>query len=215
MQVIARHPPPPPIYPFRSRRRWWRKFASPRWLIYAGPVLLLPVVAVFLFTGDVPPTAIEQAISALPIPGNARDPAVANGGGRLQPLGTAVHQVPPSTSLEIYNRSAVVAAARLDRLDDGPAPDEDIADYIIRTYAALHPQRAAKEDLLVGNYALLAAPLALDLSRVVFHEFCTAQPGDPGYGTRLSDLPVDGGAMAGFFSFNTAADIASICPRLR
>ena len=44
---------------------------SPVWLVLAAPALLLPFGVVFLFEDEAMPSLVEQAVSSLPIPGEA------------------------------------------------------------------------------------------------------------------------------------------------
>ena len=199
----------PGPYPFRRRRRWWRKFASPRWVMIAAPVLALPVLAMVLFDQPPGPSDIEQAVGALPIAG------AAGGHGRFAPLGAEAREVPTTTSASIYANSAVAAAVVMHQRDDNPADRAAMPfDFITATYAALHPARRAREDLLVGQYALLRMPLMPDLSLSLLFQYCSSGPDDPGYGTPLDRLPINPNVVAALTSFIPAGDMARYCPRL-
>ncbi len=199
------------VYPFRRRKRWWRKFASPRWLLIAAPALLLPLLAVTLFEEDDQPSAIEQALAALPLPGDAVLPA---GGKRIALLGKDARRVPPSASLQIYNNSARAEAERIDQRQTVVAGDEDIVDFDSATYAALHPRRLAGEDLMVGDLALLTQSFAPDLSYIYFLEFCNATPDDRAFNTKLSDLPLSSGVLTALSTLQPGAGLASYCKRV-
>ena len=199
------------VYPFRRRKRWWRKFASPRWLLIAAPALLLPLLAVALFEDDEQPTPIEQALSALPLPGDAVLP---KGGKRFSLLGNTTRGVTPSATLQIYNNSARAEAERIDQRATVGAGDQDIVDFDSATYAALHPRSLAGEDLMVGDLALLTQSFTPDLSYIYFLEFCNATPDDRTYTTKLSDLPLSSGILNALSTLQPGSGLSSYCKRV-
>lgn len=185
-------------------------FASPLWLLAAAPALLLPILAMILFDHESGPSAIEQAIATLPLPGDA------TGDGTAPNLfGANARQVPPNIGAQLYANSARAAAAanRPERRDDGPHLRDIALDPAAEAYAALHPRHLAGEDLLVGDLALLTQSMAPDLSGQILAEFCTARPDDPGYMTKLTDLPLSQDILISLTAFAPGANIAAFCKR--
>ena len=200
----------PNMHPIRRRKRWWRKFTSPRWLIYAAPALLLPLLIVLALDEDTGPSAIELAISALPIAGDA---SATTGTKAVGALGPASRQVPPSVASEIFSRSARVEAARFSLRSDAPDSGIETVDYNTAIYAALHPRSLAGEDLLSGSYALLTTPFGADLSALIFREFCVAnaRAGDRDTPT----FKLSGELLASLASYIPLTDMNRLCPRMR
>jgi hypothetical protein len=157
---------------------------------------------------DSGPTAIEQAIAALPLPGDA---AVADGSApRL--FGINTRQAPPSVALELYANSARAISERPQRRDDGPDLRDVRMDPEAEAYALLHPRHLAGEDLLVGDRALLTRFLAPDLSHTLLAEFCASTPDDPDFETKLTDLPLSV-EFVDSFSLLSPENLAAVCRR--
>ncbi len=184
-------------------------FASPRWLLLGAPALALPVLVMLLHDPDSGPTSIEQAIAALPLPGDA----VIADGSPNQVFGPAAGKLPPSLALRLYANSARAVSERPERRDDGPDQRDILTDFEAEAYAALHPRSLAGEDLLVGDYALLTQSLAPDLSYALLAEFCSARPEDPGYLTKLSDLPLSSGMLTSLSTFIPGTALGTFCKR--
>lgn len=182
--------------PSRRRRKlqWWRPLASPFVMLLAAPVLLAPVTVLVLLEMPTPPTPIEVAIGALPSVDHSSTADTATlQGGRL----------PNNLTSSLYANSAAAAAASLGRADTNARPDTQ--DYASVEYGALHPQRMARDDFLVGQLAMIySTPLTMDLSLQLFQEFCNAQPGDAFYGIPLDRLPIDPALLRGLVRYSSS-----------
>jgi hypothetical protein len=208
-----RSSPPAVIIP--RRKRWWRKFMSPQWLLAAAPALLLPVFAMLILDEPTPPSAIEQAVAALPLPGAV----VSSRGGRVAMFGNSAGNVPPSASLQIYANSAPASIERMTgervlQQQAQYAQSDKLVDFDNVTYAALHPRSLASEDLLAGDYALLTQSPTPDMSFIYFLEFCNATPDDSTYYTKLSDLPLSSGVLMALNSTAASSGLANFCKRV-
>ena len=195
------------------RKRWWRKFASPMWMLLAAPVMLLPLWAVVAGEAVHQPSAVEQAVASLPLPGDASLPKDAD--QRFALLGSPTRQLPASTSLRLYADSARVASDAIRRTSVAPGrAQQDGNDVDALTFDVLHPKAVADDDLLVGNYALLTRSMSPDLSLAFFFEFCTAVAGDPGFGAKLSDLPLSDGMISALTTLTPGSGLAHACNRV-
>ncbi len=187
---------------------------SPIWLLLGAPALLLPLGILVLIDDDVPVSVVEQAISALPIPGNASDPDAARdsgGSSRVAALGTDTARMPASTSLTLYNNSARAEAARLGQRDDSPKP-RAVVDLAAITYALLHPRYLAREDMLIGDYTLMmTTPLGSSLGLSLYREFCTARL-DGAVSTKI-DLSENSNILVALTEFIPASGQVSFCPQ--
>ena len=158
-------------------------FLSPLWLIIGAPALLLPILALTLWNDEPPPSMVEQAIGALPMPGN-------DNAGAAAPMGRQARNLPPDVSLSLYANSARADAMRQSKTAGSDGQDEG-SDYFSREFNLLHPATLAREDLLVSDLSLLySTPLNVDLGVVIFQEYCSARPGDPFYGVDINTLPL-------------------------
>lgn len=192
----------------RRRRGWWTVFASPWWLVGVAPVMLLPVWLMVFYEPAREVSSIDQAIAALPLPGD-----VAVGEEGVAVFGTKAGGVPPTVALRLYANSARVTADRPPRRDDGPDLKDRMLDYEAAAYAVLHPRSLAGEDLLVGDYALLTRALMPDLSFNLLAEFCSARPEDPYYAVKLSELPLSEGMLLSLGTLGPGSSLGSFCKR--
>ena len=187
---------------------------SPILLLLGAPALLLPLGILILADDEAPVSVIEQAISALPIPGDASDSDTARDGGgtsRSAALGTNTARMPVSTSLALYNNSARAEAARLGQRDDSPKP-QAVVDLAATLYALLHPRELAREDLLVGHYTLLmTTPLGSSLGLSLYREFCAARL-DNTLSTKI-ELSEDSNILVALTQFIPASGQVSFCPQ--
>jgi|GEM_PF-4761969 len=197
-----------------QRKRWWRKFLSPWWLLLGAPLLLIPVL-LMVFEGDGAQSPVELAIAALPIAGDASDGGNDTTNARIAPLGSTA-RLPPSTSLSLYNNSARAEAARMSQRDAAANSGRDAGtDFDEIEYKLMHPKLGGKEDFLVGDFKnLFTMPTAANLSWVLFHEFCTAKPDDPYFGVGTDKLPIDPIIVKALLDFVPSNDQVSYCPRL-
>jgi hypothetical protein len=183
---------------------WWRTFASPKMLLLAAPAMVLPLVIVILSNNPTAPSPVEEAIQQLPVAGGPSTTASPNGNGRAG--------LPESVSVKLYADSA--------RPDATPQSiaivDETKTDIDSAQYAVLHPLSMAREDLMIGQLALVfTSPLDAELSGRIFQEFCNAKPGDPFYNVSLNDLPIDGPLRDALVRWSSGSSSASVCPRLQ
>ncbi len=189
----------------RPRRRWWRKFMSPVWAGIAAPALALPLVAMILMDDGPAPSLVEQAILALPIPGDASDPGQS---GRVEVAGASGASMPASTTLSLYNNSARAAASRLAQR---PEPGNAVPHFAAVSYTLLHPESLAGEDLLIGDVAMVFSTPVPDLSWAIFSAFCRT---DATGRATLADLPINPNVPAAIVNFLPASDYGRLCPRL-
>lgn len=197
---------------------------SPRWLIYALPVLLLPVAAILLLEDERTLSQVEVALGALPLAGEV--PTSAEGRQGAQLLG-ATQQMPPSVSSSLYANSAQSEAARFAARVLGPGQpgqnpagedEAELRDYGSIIYDALHPQQGPAQDMLAGGYNAFERPFGYDLSRLVFREFCMAssRAGDPeAEAIESAAPPLSPELLGSIASFIPLTDMARMCPRLR
>lgn len=182
-------------------------FASPKPMLVGAPLLLLPILVVFLMQNAPTPSPIELAIAQLPIAGGS-----SGGGGNAapsSPLGDDGGALPASVSLPLYANSARPDATPESLHDD----DEADRNIEITQYTVLHPQSLEQQDLLIGQVALLyETPFNEDLSNKLLQEYCTAKPSDPFYNVSLLYLPIDPVLRDALVRLG-GADSAS-CPRL-
>lgn len=196
----------------RRRKRWWRKFMSPVWLLIAAPALALPLAAVVLFEEEPAPSGVEQAIAALPIPGDGSVPGRESNAPRIAALGAPGTQLPSTVSASLYSNSARFSAERLDRRTD---PRDAVPDVASISFALLHPRSMADEDMLVGDLALmLSTPAGPDFSWAILNAFCETQPMAGQRAAVLQDLPINPSVPASIMNFLPASDHPKICPRL-
>lgn len=167
------------VYESRRKRRWWKMFASPLWLLLAAPALLLPLAAIILLDDEPLPSMVDQAIGALPLPGGV----VAT---TASPLGKASPRLPLGLSLSLYNNSAQADAMRQSKDDSSGG-----SDYFTKEFAALHPTVLTRDDLLVSDLGFIySTPLNIDFGVIIFQQFCSSRPGDPFYGVDLNAMPL-------------------------
>jgi len=194
----------------RRRKRWWRQFMSPVWLALAAPALLLPLGAIFLFEDEAAPSMVEQAISALPIPGDASEPGRGANAGRVASFGQGA--MPSTVSATLYSTSARADAARLAQRSE---PRDAVPDITTTSYALLHPRSLADEDLLIGDYAMLVSlPGAPDFSWAIFQSFCQAPVNEGDRKVTLAQLPINPQVPAAIVNFLPANEYSKLCPRL-
>ncbi|MBU6498634.1 MAG: hypothetical protein KGJ41_08455 [Rhodospirillales bacterium] len=118
----------------RSRQPvWWKRLTSPKLLLIAAPLLLVPV-GVILFRGA-PATVspVDLAIGALPVSpvsGTQAAPAALGGG------------MPSALGLSLYADSAQSPQTRL-AVRGPPAQTGWTQDPAVVDFAVLHPQQAA------------------------------------------------------------------------
>jgi hypothetical protein len=195
----------------RRRKRWWRTFMSPVWLALAAPALLLPLGVIFLFEDDAAPSMVEQAISALPIPGDASEPGQGADAARVAALGRGP-AVPSTVSATLYSTSARADAARLARRSE---PRDAVPDIATTSYALLHPRSLADEDLLIGEYAMLVSmPGVPDFSWAIFQSYCQAPRNAGERKVTLAQLPINREVPAAIVNFLPASEHSKLCPRL-
>jgi hypothetical protein len=189
------------------RRRWWRKFMSPVWLVLAAPALVLPLLVMILMDDGPAPSMVEQAITALPIPGDASDPEQGRT-GRVAVMGASGGALPASMSARLYSNSARADAARLAQR---PEPRNEVVPFPITAYGLLHPRSLAGEDMMVGDFILLIRTPVPDLSWAIFAAYCSSDGSARG---SLADLPINPALPAAIVNFLTPADYGKLCPRL-
>ena len=195
------------------RKRWWRQFASPIWLLLGAPALLLPLGIAALMDEDAPISMVEQAISALPIPGNAADGADTDRTSRITALGTNTARMPAAMSTTLYRTSARAEAERLGQRDDAPVRAR-MVDIAALTHELLHPPRLAREDLLVGAYALLVStPMGSSFGMSLYRDICAAPSEDATYGASL-EIPADSGMVVALSDFIPVSSQVSFCPQV-
>ena len=184
-------------------------FASPWWLVGVAPVMILPVLMMVFYDPAEGPSLIDQAVEALPLPGDA---GTEEGGAKL--FGAKAGQVPPTVALRLYANSARVAVERPERRDDGPDLKDMVLDYEAASYAVLHPRGLAAEDLLAGDFGLLTRAMSPDLSFNLLAEYCAAVPEDPYYTVKLSELPLSQGMLLSLGTLGPGSSLAGFCKRL-
>jgi hypothetical protein len=204
-----------PARPTRRRRRkqWWKAFASPKWMLMAVPFLLMPLCALALLPPEEIPSPIETAIQALPSAGGVADIDVSK--TPASPLG-AGPRLSSSVSLPLYANSAHSQAVVLALRQANRAAKSTDGDVFSTEYALLHPPSLSKEDLLIGDLALVSStPLTMDLSVKIFEEYCNAQVGDAFYDLPIEALPIDPLLRQSLARFANMSDKGgSFCSRL-
>lgn len=198
----------PTRHHLRPRRRWWRKFMSPVWAGFAAPALVLPLLAMILMDDGPAPSMVEQAMSALPIPGDASDPEQPGRQGRIVVAGASGAAMPSNTMSSLYNNSARADATRIAQRSEPRATGPDVTSI---SYALLHPRSLAGEDLLIGDFALVLSTPVPDMSWAIFGAFCRS---DATERANLADLRINPNVPAAIMNFLPASDYGRLCPRL-
>jgi hypothetical protein len=184
--------------------------------MWAAPALLLPLLAIGIFSPERAASPIEQTIEALPVPVDADTGTEPLAPGDT-PLGAAGTRLPTSVTMPIYNNSAQAMAARLSLTAPSVRTGGVRTQEEMRTseYELLHPKTRVMDDLLVGQVnTLLTSPVSPDISGKIFQEFCNAQPEDPYYSMDLKNLPIDRDLLAALVQLAKMTSDTGFCPRL-
>lgn len=205
--VIVRPHIPRPRSSARNKR-WWLKFASPKWLLLGVPAMVFPALLAFVGNDVTPPSAVEVAVASLPMSGDATDPET---GKAVNPFGPQAGNVPVSVSSSLYARSAQVAAVHPMVQSEHQHQEEDVVDYNVTVFNALHPRSLADEDLLSVGAALQHMPTGANFASIVYRELCMAQPGGPG---EFGKIGVNNSLMTSLLNYMPLAEIARACPQL-
>lgn len=192
----------------RRRKRWWRRFMSPVWLALAAPALVLPLLVMILMEDPAMPSMVEQAISSLPIPGDASDSDQPGRTGRVEVMGASGAAMPSTVAASLYNNSARAAAARLAQRSE---PRDAVPDINTLSYALLHPRSLRGEDLLIGDLTLMTSTPGPDLGWAIFNAYCQSAPTE---GVSLQELPIDQKVVSAIVNFVPVSEYARLCPRL-
>lgn len=199
--------------PVRHTKRWWRKFASPKWLLLAVPALAFPAALVFLLDEDTPRSAIDIAVSALPLAGDASGPTA--NGKPASAFGSQAQNVPVNTASSLFNRSAQFAAVHPGVRPEGPAKEPEVIDYNITVFNALHPRDLAGEDYLSVGASLQRTPFGADFASVVYREFCVGGLNSQGAPGEFGKLGINNSLVSSLLNYMPLAEITRACPQLR
>ena len=200
------------VRPIRRDKRWWRKFASPLWVLLGVPALIFPAALVVMMEDDGPRSAVEIAVSALPIAGDA---SAAPDGKTANPFGEQSGSVPVSTASSLFSRSAQVAAVHPGtRIETAPAETE-VVDYKVLVFNALHPLNLASEDLLSSGANLQYLPTGEQFAKIVYREFCMGGMASQGAPGEFGKLGISNNLVVSLLNYMPLAEITRACPQLR
>ncbi|MCX7380832.1 MAG: hypothetical protein NT133_05285 [Alphaproteobacteria bacterium] len=190
-------------------------FASPKWLLLGVPALLFPILLVVALDEDAPRSAVDIAVSALPIAGDAAGSDPSSAGKPASAFGDQSRMVPVNTASSLYSRSAQVAAVHSGVRDTTAQKEPEVTDYNVTVFNALHPRDLAAEDLLSVGATLRQTPFGADFARIVYREFCTGGLNSQGAPGEFGKLGISNNLVGSLLNYMPLAEIARACPQLR
>lgn len=209
---------------FRRRRRnqWWKAFASPKLMVFAIPALIFPLgTAVVLNSRDAALTPVEQAIGALPQAAGmagARPGAPDAGGeagGDVSPLGSGAARLTSAVAMPLLAASAGSLATQSAMRNSERSARGTDRDYALTEFSLLHPDERARDNLVIGDLALVYSnPADAGLTAKIFQAFCTAQPGDPYYTLGIAALPISQTLKQMVIKWETTPGTSGRCPQV-